>query len=73
MTKNQVGEEKVHLASTSILPSLKSEQERNQGRNPKAGVNAEATEGIAPHGLFSLLSDRTQNQATMEGPSPTNQ
>jgi hypothetical protein len=43
----------------------KSGQELKQGRNLEAGAGAEAKEGaaywLAPHGLLSLLSRRTQD------------
>ena len=53
-------------------PSLKElGQELTQGRNLEVGADAEAMEGaaywLAPHGLFSLLSYRTQDHQPRGG------
>jgi hypothetical protein len=65
MTKNQVGEERVYSAHTSILLFIIKEVRTETQAGLKAGADAEAMEGcsLLPGfpGLLSLLSYRTQD------------
>jgi hypothetical protein len=51
-------------------------EELKQGRNLEAGADIEAMESaaywLAPHGLFSLLSYRTQDHMARDGTTHTN-
>jgi hypothetical protein len=71
MTQKQAVQEKVYLAVT-IHHWRKSRQELKQSSDLEAGPDAEAMEGaaywLAPHGLLSLLSYRTQGHQYEEGP-----
>jgi hypothetical protein len=64
MTKKQVGEERVHLAYTSILLLITKEVRTGTQARQEAGADAEAMEGCSLlaclPGLLSLLSHRTQ-------------
>jgi hypothetical protein len=73
--QKQVGEERVYWAYIYfcvVVPDwMKSEQELQQGRNLEAWLDAESIEGaaewLAPHGLLSLLSYRTQDHQPRSG------
>lgn len=65
--QNQLGEERVffQLTQPGHTPLQREVREGAQGRNPEAGVEAEAMEetvtDLFPHGILSILSHTTQN------------
>ena len=72
MTKNQVGEERVYSAYTSILLFITKEVRTGTQAGQEAGADAEAMEEcywLASPGLLSLLSFRTQDYQTRDGPT----
>ena len=61
LTKKQVEEESVYLTDTCISLFV---SKRNQDRNSN---RAGAVSQLAPHGLLSLLSFRTQDHKLRDG------
>jgi hypothetical protein len=73
MTKNQVGEERVYLAYTSILLFITKEVRTGTQAGQEAGTDAEpwwvVTYWLGSLGLLSLLSYRTQDYQPRDGPT----
>jgi hypothetical protein len=76
MTKKQVGEERVYSSYNSILLFITKEVRTGAQTGQEAGADAEAMEGcsllacfpwLAPPGLLSLLSYRTQDYQPRDG------
>jgi hypothetical protein len=65
-----VGEERVYSAYTSILLFITKEVRTGTQAGKKARVDAEAIEGwMFITGLFSLISYRTQDYQSRDGPT----
>ena len=78
MTKKQVGEERVHLAYTSILLLITKEVRTGTQAGQEAGSRKQelmlrpwrdALYWLASPGLLSLLSYRTQDYQSRDGPT----